>query len=236
MKNAEQVKGAIKNMAVKMNLRPQEVLQIFMFERLVERLAASEYKNNFILKGRLLIASMIGIHERPIMDNEYNNFCVSICAHYGKMKVPMKIDITTGDIITPGQINYSYPFMFEEKSVMVKAYTLETILAEKYETILRRSIGNTRARVFYDLFILFKLKDKEVHWNILKEAVLATAKKRGALEEIKEYPEIVKDIQESKFLKRIWEKYQKENTYSREITFSETWKVVLQIGNILQNY
>ena len=76
MKNAEQVKGAIKNMAVKMNLRPQEVLQIFMFERLVERLAASEYKNNFILKGRLLIASMIGIHERPIMDNEYNNFCV----------------------------------------------------------------------------------------------------------------------------------------------------------------
>lgn len=223
-------------MAVKMNLRPQEVLQIFMFERLVERLAASEYKNNFILKGRLLIASMIGIHERPIMDNEYNNFCVSICANYGKMKVPMKIDITTGDIITPGQINYSYPFMFEEKSVMVKAYTLETILAEKYETILRRSIGNTRARVFYDLFILFKLKDKEVHWNILKEAVLATAKKRGALEEIKEYPEIVKDIQESKFLKRIWEKYQKENTYSREITFSETWKVVLQIGNILQNY
>ena len=167
-----------------------------MFERLVERLSISKYKENFILKGGLLIASMIGIAERTTMDmdttiqglpmteeeiekiikeilaldvedgihfeyqgmqpiredDEYNNFCVSICAMYGKMKIPMKIDITTGDKITPRQIDYGYKFMFEDKSVLVKAYTLETIIAEKYETVIRRNIGNTRARDFYDLF------------------------------------------------------------------------------------
>jgi len=148
MKSAEQIKGAVKNIAKKMNLKPQEVLQIFMFERLVERLSISKYKENFILKGGLLIASMIGIAERTTMDmdttiqglpmteeemekiikeilaldvedgihfeyqgmqpiredDEYNNFCVSICAMYGKMKIPMKIDITTGDKITPRQL------------------------------------------------------------------------------------------------------------------------------------
>lgn len=279
MKSSEQVKGAIKNMAAKMELRPQEVLQIFMFERLIERLAASGYRNNFILKGGLLIASMIGIHERTTMDmdttihgmpmteekieqaikeilemdvgdgicfifkgmqrireDEYNNFRISIYAFYGKMKVPMKIDITTGDKITPRQIDYNYPFMFEEKSVKVKAYTLETILAEKYETILRRNAGNTRARDFYDLFILFKLKNKEVRWKVLKEAVLATAEKRGSLRMLEEYQEIVEDVRESGYLKRIWEKYQKENTYSKGISFSETCEIVLRIGDTLQNY
>ena len=122
-------------------------------------------------------------------DDEYNNFCTSISAKYGKMNIPMKIDITTGDKITPRQIDYRYKFMFEEKSVLVKAYTLETILAEKYETVIRRNIGNTRARDFYDLFVLMKIKKNEIRWDILKEAVLATSEKRGSLEELKEYRE-----------------------------------------------
>lgn len=221
MKSAEQIKGAVKSIANRMNLKPQEVLQIFMFERLVERLSMSPYKDNFVLKGGLLIASMIGIGERTTMDmdttiqglpmteqtieqvvkeiisidagdgilfeyrgiqpireeDEYNNFCAAICALYGKMKVPMKIDITTGDKITPKQIDYKYNFMFEEKAVMVKAYPLETIVAEKYETVIRRNIGNTRARDFYDLYVLMKMKREEIRWKVLKEAVCATAEK-----------------------------------------------------------
>lgn len=279
MKSAEQIKGAVKNIAKKMNLKPQEVLQIFMFERLVERLSISKYKENFILKGGLLIASMIGIAERTTMDmdttiqglpmteeemekiikeilaldvedgihfeyqgmqpiredDEYNNFCVSICAMYGKMKIPMKIDITTGDKITPRQIDYGYKFMFENKSVMVKAYTLETIIAEKYETVIRRNIGNTRARDFYDLFVLVKIKKNEIRWNVLKEAVLATATKRGSLEELTEYKEIIEDMQESQFLKRIWEKYKEENTYSEGIAFADTLDIVLWIGKELED-
>lgn len=278
MKSAEQIKGAVKNIAKKMNLKPQEILQIFMFERLVERLSVSQYKENFILKGGLLIASMIGIAERTTMDmdttiqglpmteqemekvlkeildidvgdgicfefigmqpiredDEYNNFCVSISAKYGKMNIPMKIDITTGDKITPRQIDYGYKFMFEEKSVLVKAYTLETILAEKYETVIRRNIGNTRARDFYDLFVLMKIKKNEIRWDILKEAVLATSEKRGSLEELKEYQEIIEEMRESDFLRRIWVKYQEENTYSEGIDFEDTLNIILEIGRALE--
>ena len=274
------IKGAVKNIAKKMNLKPQEVLQIFMFERLVERLSISKYKENFILKGGLLIASMIGIAERTTMDmdttiqglpmteeeiekiikeilaldvedgihfeyqgmqpiredDEYNNFCVSICAMYGKMKIPMKIDITTGDKITPRQIDYGYKFMFEDKSVLVKAYTLETIIAEKYETVIRRNIGNTRARDFYDLFVLVKIKKDEIRWNVLKEAVQATAIKRDSLEELTEYKEIIEDMQESQFLERIWEKYKEENTYSEGIAFADTLDIVSWIGRELEKY
>ena len=276
MKSAEQIKGAVKNIASKMNLKPQEVLQMFMFERLIERLSVSPYKDNFILKGGLLIASMIGIQERTTLDmdttiqglpmtkhameqvvkeiigidigdgilfeykgmqpiredDEYNNFCASICALYGKMKVPMKIDITTGDRITPRQIDYGYKFMFEEKTVMVKAYTLETIIAEKYETIIRRNIGNTRARDFYDLFVLMKMN--EIRWDVLKDAVFSTAEKRGSLEDLKEYQEIIGDLRESGFLRRIWERYQEENTYSEGIEFDDALNIVLRIGEQLQ--
>ena len=68
MKTPEQLKGAIRNIAKSSNLRSQEILQMFMFERILERLASSTYQNNFILKGGLLISSMIGISERTTMD------------------------------------------------------------------------------------------------------------------------------------------------------------------------
>ena len=198
MKTPEQLKGAIRNIAAKKNLRPQEVLQMFLFERVLERLANSNYRNNFILKGGLLISSMLGISERTTMDMDttvrgismeeeeivsvvkeilsvdvddgikfmlkiiepireddaYNNFRVHLTAQYGKINAPMKIDITTGDTITPAAVQYSYPLSFEERSIPILAYTLETVLAEKYETIIRRNIGTTRARDFYDLHML----------------------------------------------------------------------------------
>lgn len=199
MKTPEQLKGAIRSMAAKKNLRAQEVLQMFLFERIIDRLAASSFRDNFILKGGLLISSMIGIGERTTMDMDttvrgiqmeedeivsavkeiiamdvgdgisfefqkiepireddaYNNFRVHLRAKYGKIDSPMKIDITTGDIITPAAIRYDFPFVFEEKRVPVMAYTLETVLAEKYETIIRRNIGTTRAQGIIMIYILF---------------------------------------------------------------------------------
>ena len=222
MKTPEQLKGAIRNLAKKKGIHAQEVLQIFMFERIIERLSVSPYKDSFILKGGLLISAILGVAERTTMDmdttvkglpmdeqsiqkaireildqtvddgiefqlldltpiredDEYENFRASIQATYGKMKIPMKIDITTGDEITPKEIQFSYPFLFDDRRVMVKAYTQETILAEKYETIIRRNVGNTRARDFYDLHLLYRLYRENADWNLLKQAVLATAKKR----------------------------------------------------------
>lgn len=277
MKTPEQLKGAIRSMAAKKNLRAQEVLQMFLFERVLERLAASPYRNNFILKGGLLISSMIGIGERTTMDMDttvrgiqmeedeivetikailtidvgdgivfgfqkiepireddaYNNFRVHLRARYGKIDSPMKIDVTTGDIITPAAIQYDFPLAFEEKTIPVMAYTLETILAEKYETIIRRNIGTTRARDFYDLHILYCSRKDEVRLDILRKAVLHTAQKRDSVEDIMDWKDILKDIREEPQLYLLWDNYVADNRYIGELKFHEVLDTVDEIANVL---
>lgn len=279
MKTAEQLKGAIRNIAKDKNVRSQEVLQMFLFERILDRLAASSYKNNFILKGGLLISSMIGISERTTMDmdttvrgidmaedkierivkevlsidaedgihftykriepiredDDYNNFRVYMDAEYGKIKNPMKIDITTVDEITPAAVRYDYPLLFEERSIPVMAYTLETILAEKYETVIRRNIGTTRARDFYDLYALFHVRKEQIRVSILKDAVEHTARKRGSLELLFEWKEIIQDIREEKALQKLWTNYVEENFYASKLTFEEVVDVVSEIGKIIND-
>lgn len=226
MKNPEQLKGIIRNIAKDKKLKPQEVLQMYLFERIIERLSLSRYKDNFILKGGLLIASMIGVESRSTLDmdttvknilmdddiireaiqeviqidiedgiefvyqkmepiredDEHKNYRVHLKAIYGKIVAPMKIDITTGDIITPSAIEYSFRLMLEDREVDVMAYNLETILAEKYETIISRNIGTTRVRDYYDLYILFRSRISEINRNDFIDAVGNTAKHRGSLE------------------------------------------------------
>ena len=277
MKTPEQLKGTIRSMAVKKNLRAQEVLQMFLFERVLERLANSDYRDNFILKGGLLISSMIGIGERTTMDMDttvrgitmeegeivkavkeilavdvddgiafeyqsiepireedaYNNFRVHLNAKYGKIDSPMKIDITTGDAITPAAIRYDFPMLFEEKSVPVMAYTLETVLAEKYETIIRRNIGTTRARDFYDLHTLFRSRRSEVRPEILKAAVLHTAQKRDSLQDIADWREMLKDMREEPQLYRLWETYIAENKYIGALELNAVFDTVNEVGELL---
>ena len=270
MKTPEQLKGAIRNLAKKKGIHAQEVLQIFMFERIMERLSVSSYKDRFILKGGLLISAILGVAERTTMDmdttvkglpmdeqsirkaiseildqpvddgiefrlldltpiredDEYENFRASIQAVYGKMKIPMKIDITTGDKITPKEIQFSYPFLFDDRRVMVKAYTQETILAEKYETIIRRNVGNTRARDFYDLHLLYRLYRENADWNLLKQAVLATAKKRNSISVLQNTRQILPALKESTGVQDLWKRYQAQNLYAKEITYSEVMETV----------
>ncbi len=277
MKTPEQLKGAVRNIAKEKNLRSQEVLQIFLFERILDRLAASPYRKNFILKGGLLISSMIGISERTTMDmdttvrgidmteeeiarivqeifsvisddgirflykriepiredDDYNNFRVYFEAEYGKIKNPMKMDITAGDEITPAAVQYDYPLLFEERSIPVMAYTLETILAEKYETIIRRNIGTTRVRDFYDLYALYRMRKEQIRIPVLKTAAELTAKKRGSLELLDEWEEILQDIREEDALKNLWRNYIAENPYAAELTFDEVVDAAGMIGRML---
>ena len=278
MKTPEQLKGAIRNIAKKNNLLPQEILQMFLFERILERLSVSKYKDNFILKGGLLISSIIGIAERTTMDMDttvrgipmeeeninkiiqeiikidvedgivfefvkmepirdddaYNNFRVHLRAVYGKVNNPMKIDITTGDKITPAAVEYAYKMMFDDKQIPVMAYTLETILAEKYETIIRRNIGNTRARDFYDLYVLYTTRKDEIRKGILKLAVEHTAQKRGSLEEIKDYKAICQEILEEDALNRLWNNYAKENGYVAQLDYKDMVNTVLAVGEFIE--
>ena len=166
-------------------------------------------------------------------DDAYNNFRVHMEARYGKINSPMKIDITTGDEITPAAIRYDYPLLFEQKSVPVMAYTLETILAEKYETILRRNIGTTRARDFYDLHILFRQRQEEIRPDVLRQAVKHTAAKRGSSSELTEWADILSDMREEPALTALWENYVKENGYAAAFSFPEVLATVEKISRLL---
>lgn len=198
MINIESIKGKIRSLAEEKNLKSQKVLQIYFFERFIERLSKSKYKNNFVIKGGFLISSLISIENRTTMDmdsivkgvalreekikeiveeiinmnsyireeDEYENFRISLIANVGKTKNPMKLDLTTGDAITPREIEYTYPCIFSKEDIKIMAYPLETILAEKYETIIRRNITTTRMRDFYDLYTLYKLKKDEIDYKI----------------------------------------------------------------------
>lgn len=277
MKTPEQLKGTIRSMAAKKNLRAQEVLQMFLFERILERMANSRFKDNFILKGGLLISSMIGITERTTMDMDttvrgiqmeedeivsavkeivaidvedgivfeykgiepireedaYNNFRVHLQAKYGKIDSPMKIDVTTGDAITPAAIQYDFPMLFEEKSIPVMAYTLETVFAEKYETIIRRNIGSTRARDYYDLHTLYRSRKSSVRPEILKAAVLHTAMKRDSVQDMQDWKEILKDIREEPAMYLLWDNYVAENKYIRELEFHIVLDTVEEVAKLL---
>ena len=277
MKTPEQLKGTIRSMAEKKNLRAQEVLQMFLFERIIDRLAVSDYQKNFILKGGLLISSMLGISERTTMDmdttvrgirmdeseitevvkkilsidvgdgisfgfqkiepireqDEYHNFRVHLHAQYGKINSPMKIDVTTGDVITPSAVQYEFPLLFEDRSVSVMAYTLETVLAEKYETILRRNIGTTRARDFYDLHMLYLGRKDTVRMEIFRRAVLHTAEKRGSLDDVRDWKEILKDIREEPVMYLLWDRYIADNPYIGGLEFHEVLDTLDEIAALL---
>ena len=138
----------------------------------------------------------------------------------------MKLDLTTGDAITPKEIEYTYPCIFSKENIKIMAYPLETILAEKYETIIRRNITTTRMRDFYDLYTLYKLKKDQIDYEILKEAIERTSNKRGSQEIIKDYEEIIEEIKEDSYLRSLWEVYCSENKYIEDLTFDKVVDVV----------
>lgn len=163
----------------------------------------------------------------PIREEDaYNNFRVHLRAKYGKIDSPMKIDVTTGDAITPAAIRYEFPMLFDDLTIPVMAYTLETVLAEKYETIIRRNIGTTRARDYYDLHTLFRSRNHEIRPNILKKAVLHTAQKRGALDNIANWKEILEDIRQESAMQGLWRNYIAENPYVGDLDFDSVLTTV----------
>ncbi|OXZ40066.1 nucleotidyl transferase AbiEii/AbiGii toxin family protein [Finegoldia magna] len=280
MINIESIKAKIRNLAKNNNLSSQEVLQMFLFERFLERLSKSEYKSNFVIKGGFLVSSLIGINNRTTMDmdstikglplteenitkvvnsiinievndgiqfeikdvnyiresDEYENFRVSLVANIGKTKNPMKLDLTTGDAITPREIEYSYPCIFHEKNIEVLAYPVETIIAEKYESIIKRNITTTRMRDFYDLYTLYNLKKSEIDIDILCTAIKRTSSKRESSEIMKISEEIIEDIQNDPYLLELWNVYVSENKYIGELSFDNVVDVITIICEKTSNF
>ena len=277
MKTAEQIKGAIRNISKEKGVNPNSLLQMCLFEGILEKLSKSKYRENFILKGGLLISSLIGVDMRSTMDmdttikgipvneetitriiNEildieidleisyklikltpirnadvYEDFSASIECKFGKINARLNIDITTGDVITPREIKYSYSRILDEGTIPIITYTIETILAEKFETISSRNITTTRARDFYDLYMIYNMYNNKINQEILGEAIVKTARQRGSLKAIRQYKEIVELFKINGTIKNIWDRYAKNNPYIKDIKFLDTVEVYEKIGNIL---
>lgn len=260
----EQIKGRIKSVAKQNNADARTLMRIYMMERFLERLAQSEYRDNFIIKGGILVTAMIGVAHRSTMDidtsmknlnlsaedalrvvnrvkdidlddgvsfdvkdvsnimdeMEYPGIRVTMNANVGRLITPLKIDISTGDVITPRAIEFNYDLLLEDRSISLWSYNLETILAEKLQTVLARGILNTRMRDFYDIRMLLNTYEDKVNKAVLKDAFAATCKKRGTDHLQEQAEEIIKIIEADEQLQVLWRAYQKKYSYAAEIDYA----------------
>lgn len=260
----EQIKGRIKSVAKQNNADARTLMRIYMMERFLERLAQSEYRDNFIIKGGILVTAMIGVAHRSTMDidtsmknlnlsaedalrvvnqvkdidlddgvsfevkdvsnimdeMEYPGIRVTMNANVGRLITPLKIDISTGDVITPRAIEFNYDLLLEDRPISLWSYNLETILAEKLQTVLARGILNTRMRDFYDIRMLLDTYEDKVNKAVLKDAFAATCKKRGTDHLQEQAEEIIKIIEADEQLQVLWRAYQKKYSYAAEIDYA----------------
>jgi len=161
--------------------------------------------------------------------DEYDGYRVALTANQPPMAVPLKLDITTGDRITPREMEFSYPLLMEERSINVLAYTPETILAEKLETVISRGDQNTRPRDYYDIFILLRLRGDKINLEILSKALLSTAEKRGSVNILKRYKKIMAVVQVSPQMQQLWKAYQQNYAYAQGIEFESACDEVIKI-------
>lgn len=164
----------------------------------------------------------------PIRDDDiYGGYRVSITAKYDTVITPLTVDISTGDVITPNPVKFAFGEIFEDKSFELWAYSIETVLAEKIETILRRGVFNTRPKDFYDVYIL--ATTQKFDKTIFKEALNATANHRETAEQIKDTEKIFSILSDSKELFELWEKYRKQFSYASDIEYVEIIKVIKEL-------
>ena len=269
----EQIKGRIKSVAKQNNADARTLMRIYMMERFLERLAQSEYRDNFIIKGGILVTAMIGVAHRSTMDidtsmknlnlsaedalrvvnrvkdidlddgvsfdvkdvsnimdeMEYPGIRVTMNANVGRLITPLKIDISTGDVITPRAIEFNYDLLLEDRSIKLWSYNLETILAEKLQTVLARGILNTRMRDFYDIRMLVDTYEDKVNKAVLKDAFAATCKKRGTDNLQEQAEEIVKIIEADEQIQVLWRAYQKKYSYAADIDYASVIRGVRKL-------
>ncbi len=265
-----QIKGRVKNIAKQNGTDPISLLRIYMMERFLERVSQSKYKDDFIVKGGILVTSMIGISMRTtmdidttirnfdlskeettrivneikdiplddeikftlkevsdIMDNmEYPGIRIHMDAKLESLVVPIKIDISTGDIITPREIKYEYLLLLENRSIQLWSYNLETILAEKIQTILSRNILNTRMRDFYDVTTLFNLYKDSINYENLATAFNKTCIKRESSYLLDEANDILISISNDSNLQNLWKSYCKKQKYADHIDFTTNLETI----------
>lgn len=273
MKTSRQLTDLIKNKARNLGLDAQLLLKRYFMEQMLARIAQSEYKTNFILKGGLLISSLIGLSSRttqdidvsivnkPLSMEEIERMMANVCkidlddnikyeltsvqeireefeypgirlsfkVYMDKIVDSLKMDITTGDTITPKEITYGYKLLLEDKTINLCSYPIETIIAEKIESILSKNILGTRMRDFYDIYMLENLFRDRIDKKNQKQALLNTCAKRNTENILNNPNEIIADIENDWGQQNLWKNYASKNTYVGKISFEDTIKSIKSI-------
>lgn len=274
LRNGQQFKAKIRNLAKQKQVSPQVLMQEVALDEIVDRISRSPYREQLILKGGFLIASMIGIDTRSTRDldtsvrglpvtkdemlkvfntivkmnetdgdvtlritkideirsgDNYEGFRIHLEAKIFASVIDTKIDISTGDVITPHEVSWYHHTIFNDQKVMVMAYNMETILAEKIEAIVARQEQTTRMKDYYDLYLFDKVRREQINFTMLETAINATAKLRGTDYLLPKYHEIIREVSNSKVLAERWKKYSLANAYSQEISYQETCDAALDL-------
>lgn len=277
--NSDKLNSIIKKKSKGNNNLAHHLHQMFFFEHVLMRLERSEYKNNIILKGGVLLSSIIGedlrttkdldatlkslpltiesikkIFEKILcididdnvnfeivsvkdirLEDEYSGFRMNVKGIFDKIRTNFFIEITTGDIITPREIRYKYNSIFEDKKINIMAYTIETIIAEKFESIISKNITTTRAKDFYDLYMLINQHKKEINNRNLVKAIENTFNKRNTKFNIDYFKETVEILKDSNTLKKVFTDYQQKLEYTKDVDFEDTIKAINEIIVILES-
>ncbi len=262
IRTSTQLKAKVRNLSAGDNDRAKLLIRNFIMERFLERVALSQYRNNFILKGGMLVAAVVGLEARATMDidttvkslpltkeaarrvvediiqvevpdgvsftitketdimeeHDYPGIRFMLEATLDKLRQSIKIDISTGDVITPGAVEYSYKLMFEERSISIWTYNLETLLGEKLETIMARETANTRMRDFYDIHVL---GEQPIDYRVLYNAFMATSRKRKTEEMQERFDSILDEVHADETMRAMWDKYRNENFFVGDLSWDD---------------
>ncbi len=277
--NTDKLKSIISKKAHGNSDISQKYYQLFYFERILERISISNYRGQIILKGGLLLTSIIGDDERTTKDmdatlkgipltkndiekvfneilhididdgtsfqiisikdirleDKYSGFRLNILSKLGNNKTYITVELTTGDIITPREMKYNYNCIFEDKKIPIMSYTLETVLAEKFQTIVTRGLLNTRLKDFYDIYILMNTKIDDLNRSNLIRAIKSTFKRRETNFDLEQFNEVINDLSDDNNMNNLWNAYISKNSYAKNVKFEDTINALKEIIAILES-
>lgn len=272
--SAQAVKDKLRNISKEKNIDFNSVMRFYMYDRFVERLSKSKYKDNFILKGGFYLSKLFGLDNRSTMDidtaimktkfteeniikmiteiinidvddnvkfgiektepirdeDEYGGLRITINFTLENMRDSFHIDIATGDPIHPGPDDYKYESLIGNEVYKIWSYNLETVLAEKIETILSKLEASSRMKDYYDIYLIHKFKFNKINKTKFRGAVEKTFEKREFNADLIVNLNVVKD---SKILRDKWTSYSRKNSYARNLEFDETIKCLEEFIDII---
>ncbi len=275
--NAEAVKARIRNLSKKNAINPQALMQIYFMDQFLLRVTKSEFKDNIIIKGGMLIVALFGVESRSTMDldvalknynldqnsavklfesiiaieigdgcsfifdrieqimdgSEYQGYRVFFEGRKEKITQFLHLDLSTGDKITPKEVLLNYNTLLTDKVIQLKVYNIETVLAEKIETVYSRGEANTRMKDYYDIFMIHKIQMEKIDIEIARAAFKSTVIARQTEYIFEMHDDILRGIMESEELKELWEKYRKSYAYAISIKFQDCLDAINEIARLV---